>query len=70
MKYKITLHGEELVLTALADGKMPLRAGGFLHFDPKSVNDLYLLVQDGKILIWHEERRVFAPKGQGAKGEP
>lgn len=68
MKYKITLHGEELVLQALTDKKMPLRANGFLQFDSKSECDLYLLVQDGKILVWNEGRRMFRQKKQENEG--
>ena len=44
------MHGEELALTALPDEKMPVRAGGFLQFDSKSGNELFMLVKDGKIL--------------------
>lgn len=62
MKYRLKLHGEELVLTASPDEKMPVRAGGFLQFDSKSGNELFMLVKDGKILIWHEAKRIFAPK--------
>lgn len=62
MKYKITLHGDDIVLTQMPQGKPPLRACGFLQFDPKDHTDLYVVVQDGKILIWNEAKRVFAPK--------
>lgn len=62
MKYKITLHGDEIVMTQLPPGKPPVRAAGFLQFDSKTHADLYLVVQDGKILIWNEAKRLFAPK--------
>lgn len=65
MKYKITLHGDDVVLVKMPQGKPPLRASGFLQFDSKNHADLFLVVQDGKILIWNEAKRIFAPK----KGE-
>lgn len=53
-RYRLSAREEKLDVERLPDGPFPLRAHGFLAFDPKEYpnSEIILGVQNGKVLIW------------------
>lgn len=63
-RYKLSLLGEDLVWQREEDGPLPVRSLGFLRYAPKETPsaELVLEARNGEILLWVEDRKVFAPK--------
>jgi len=58
-RYKLSDCKDELQVTLIDDGALPLRAISFLRFARKTHKnaDLYLEIRDGQILIWIEDKK-------------
>lgn len=64
MRYRLSSHNDELVVTVCPDGNFPLRAQGFLQFSPKehAFSELMMELRNGEILVWIAPKTPFAPK--------
>lgn len=58
-RYRLSDCKDELQVTLIDDGALPLRAISFLRFARKTHKnaDLYLEIRDGQILIWIEDKK-------------
>ena len=63
-RYKLTVMSDDLVWRREDDGPLPVRSRGFLRYAPKETPnaDLVLEARNGEILLWVEDRKIFAPK--------
>ena len=63
-RYKLSLLGNDLVWQREEDGPMPVRSLGFLRYAPKETPaaELVMEARNGEILLWVEDRKIFAPK--------
>ena len=57
-RYELRALGDELAFVRQPDGKVPLRAQGFLKFGKAHTNTMLMCeVRNGEILIWIEEAK-------------
>lgn len=57
-RFELRVVGDELAYVRQPEGKVPLRAQGFLRYTPKHANTILMCeVRNGEILLWIEEKR-------------